>query len=113
MHTALNCFGFDSGAADGAVGPRTRGAVSRYQPLMGWQATGQINDFERGFVISAYQRAMAGGPVTAQTAAANPMGKRGLLPVYRDEMAGSPGTVAAGRRCSRPRSLRAATGSAC
>ncbi|MGB5558011.1 MAG: peptidoglycan-binding protein, partial [Paracoccaceae bacterium] len=55
---------------------------------MGYPSTGQLTDYEKGFLLTSYRRALAGGPVTNQQIAANPMGPKGLLTAYRDEMAG-------------------------
>lgn len=85
---ALNYFGFPAGTPDGVLGRQSRTAMSSYQAFMGYAPTGQLTDYERMFLMTSYQRAMAGGPVTMQQAASNPMGTRGLLLQYRDEMAG-------------------------
>ena len=65
MQTALNYFGFNAGAVDGAVGPGTRGAVSRYQRHMGYPASGWIQPHERDFLMAAYHWASSGGAATA------------------------------------------------
>jgi len=95
VQASLNYFGFPAGTVDGVMGRNTRNAISQYQAFMGYPPTGALTDFERGFLVTSYQRAMAGGPVTAQLVAANPLGPRGLLLQYRDEMAGTSGTMAA------------------
>lgn len=89
--TALNYFGYNVGTPDGAIGPKSRAAISQYQALMGYPPTGQLTDFERTVLTTAYQRAMIGGAATMQMAASHPMGTRGLLLMQRDEMAGLPG----------------------
>lgn len=88
VQTSLNYFGFPAGGADGVLGRKSRTAISSYQVYMGYPATGYLTDFERGFLINSYNRAMAGGAATTQMVAANPQGTRGLLLTYRDEMAG-------------------------
>lgn len=91
VQTALNYFGYPVGTPDGAIGPKSRAAISQYQALMGYPPTGQLTDFERAILTTAYQRAIVGGAATMQVAASHPMGTRGLLLMQRDEMAGLPG----------------------
>lgn len=43
VQTALNAKGYDAGPADGALGPRTRGAIRAYQIASGMTATGAID----------------------------------------------------------------------
>ena len=88
VQVALNEFGYPVGTPDGALGPRSRGAISEYQVLLGYPPTGQLTEYERTLLVTAYHRAVAGGPLVAQTVATHPMGMRGLLLVQRDEMAG-------------------------
>ncbi|MDO9637708.1 MAG: peptidoglycan-binding domain-containing protein [Pseudotabrizicola sp.] len=95
VQTALNHFGYPVGTPDGAIGPRSRSAISSYQATLGYPPTGQLTDYERTVLISAYHRAIAGGPVVAQAAATHPMGMKGLLLMQRDEMAGIPPAMVA------------------
>ncbi|MDP4031435.1 MAG: peptidoglycan-binding domain-containing protein [Pseudorhodobacter sp.] len=88
VQTALNYFGYPVGVADGSLGPKSRAAISQYQVLMGYPGSGQLTEFERSVLVTAYQRAQVGGPWVAQTIATHPMGLRGLLLMQRDEMAG-------------------------
>lgn len=88
VQTALNYFGFPVGTADGAIGPKSRAAISTYQATLGYPATGQLTEYERNLLITAYYRGMSGGPLVAQTTATHPLGIKGLLIVQRDEMAG-------------------------
>lgn len=88
VQTALNYFGFPSGAPDGIFGRRTRAAVSSYQVHLGYPASGQLTQYEKSFLISSYHRAIAGGAATTQAIAANPQGPRGLLITYRNQAAG-------------------------
>jgi peptidoglycan hydrolase-like protein with peptidoglycan-binding domain len=88
VQVALNYFGFPVGAADGAIGPRSRAAIAEYQALMGFPATGQLTQYERDFLVTSYYRAQSGGAATMQEIARNPMGVRGLLLAYRDETFG-------------------------
>ncbi|SIT24053.1 Putative peptidoglycan binding domain-containing protein [Gemmobacter megaterium] len=92
VQTALNYFGYNVGTPDGAIGPKTRTGVSQFQALMGYPPTGQLTDFERTILVTAYQRAIVGGPATMQVAANHPQGTRGLLLMQRDQMAGLPVT---------------------
>ncbi len=96
VQTALNHFGFPVGTPDGSIGPKSRAAISSYQALLGYPPTGQLTDYERTLLVTSYHRAIAGGPVIAQTAATHPMGMKGLLLVQRDEMAGVPAAVPQG-----------------
>ena len=43
VQAALNAKGYDAGPADGALGPRTRGAIRAYQIASGMTATGAID----------------------------------------------------------------------
>lgn len=88
VQVALNHFGFDAGVPDGAFGPRTRTAISQYQMVLGYVPTGQLTDYERSHLVGSYHRAIAGGSVTMQQAAQNPMGMKGLLVAWRDEAMG-------------------------
>lgn len=95
VQTALNHFGYPVGTPDGALGPKSRSAISSYQVTLGYPPTGQLSEYERTVLITAYHRAIAGGPVVAQAAATHPMGMKGLLLMQRDEMAGLPTTTVA------------------
>lgn len=88
VQVALNYFGFPVGTPDGSLGPRSRAAIGEYQATLGYAPTGQLTDYEQSLLISSYHRAIAGGPMTAQQAAQNPMGMRGLVAMYRDESLG-------------------------
>lgn len=85
---ALNYFGYPVGAPDGVLGQRSRAAISEYQVTLGYPPSGQLTEYERTHLVGSYHRAIAGGAVTMQQAAANPMGLRGLLVTWRDEAAG-------------------------
>ncbi len=88
VQQALNQFGYPVGTPDGALGPRSRGAISQYQALLGYPPTGQLTEYERTILVTAYQRVIAGGPAVTQTVASHPLGMQGFLLVQRDEMAG-------------------------
>lgn len=87
VQTSLNYFGFPAGSVDGVLGSRSRGAISQYQIHMGYPATGQLTPYERDFLVTSYHRAIAGGASTNQLIAANPMGARGLLKTYQQQLA--------------------------
>ncbi|HEX9856728.1 MAG TPA: peptidoglycan-binding domain-containing protein [Paracoccaceae bacterium] len=88
VQVALNYFGYPVGTPDGAIGPKSRAAISQYQVLLGYPATGQLTEYERTVLVTSYHRAVAGGPLVAQSVSTHPMGLRGLLLMQRDEMAG-------------------------
>lgn len=90
VQTALNYFGYNVGTPDGSIGPRSRGAISSYQATLGYPPSGQLTEYERTILVTAYHRAVAGGPQVMQVLATHPMGSKGLLIVQRDEMAGVP-----------------------
>ncbi|MEO1797758.1 MAG: peptidoglycan-binding domain-containing protein [Pseudomonadota bacterium] len=89
MQTALNYFGFPAGTPDGAVGPRTRAAVSAYQTYMGFPATGQATQFERDILAGAMVAGQSGMPDAMQAVAASADGTRILLKRQRDLMTGT------------------------
>jgi peptidoglycan hydrolase-like protein with peptidoglycan-binding domain len=89
VQTALNFFGWDVGMPDGAIGPRTRTGIAMYQAYLGHPPTGELTEFERLVLLTAYQRAQAGVPAVTQLAARHPDGFRGLLPEVRDELSGA------------------------
>ena len=93
VQTALNFFDFPAGAPDGVAGRQTRNAIASYQAFMGFPVTGALTTFERDFLVNSHFRAQAGGAATYHAMATNPMGARGLLVTYREELAGggSPG----------------------
>ncbi|MDD8024566.1 MAG: peptidoglycan-binding domain-containing protein [Paracoccaceae bacterium] len=90
VQTALNYFGYPVGTPDGVIGAKSRAAISQYQMLLGYPATGQITEIERQVLVTGYQRAMIGGP-QVQKAVNGPQGMRGLLIAQRDEMLGGGG----------------------
>lgn len=84
VQTALNFFNYPVGAVDGALGPKSRAAISQMQADLGYVADGRLDDHERAFLIQSYHRAQ-GGAVGhyAQIMAAH--GTKGLLQTYRSE----------------------------
>jgi hypothetical protein len=89
---ALNYFGFPAGTPDGVFGQNSRAAASQYQAYLGYPPTGYLSDYERSFLITAYQRAIVGGPQTAQMMTEMGQGTRGLLIAFRNEAMGVPAT---------------------
>lgn len=96
VQQALNHFGWNVGAADGAIGPRSRAGISEYQVFAGFAGTGQLTDFERNILLTAHQRAISGGPQVTQTVSSHPQGMRGLVLVVRDEFSGRSPAQSAG-----------------
>lgn len=90
IQSSLNYFGFNAGSVDGQLGRKSRDAISQYQAYLGYPVTGQLSSFEQDLLINSYNRAQAGGHITQQKIAMTPDGTRGLLKVYRTEMAGGP-----------------------
>lgn len=87
IQSSLNYFGFDAGSVDGRVGPATKRAISDYQRYMGYDETGTLTTFQKHLLTTSYFRAEAGGARTLQDIAALPDGTRGLLKLYREELA--------------------------
>ena len=93
IQASLNYFGFNAGGVDGQLGRQSRAAISNYQAYLGYPATGQLSPFEQNLLVTSYNRAQAGGYAVNQQIAQNPEGTRGLLKVYRQELAGGPVTA--------------------
>lgn len=83
--TSLNYFGFPAGSPDGVMGRKSRAAISQYQAYLGYPSTGQLTEYERGFLNSARQRALASGFQATQQASAHPDGSKILLKIYLNE----------------------------
>ncbi len=90
VQTSLNYFGYPVGAPDGVLGAKSRAAISQYQALLGYPPTGQLTEIERQILVTAYQRALIGGPQVQQVVS-GPQGIRGMLLKQRDEMMGAGG----------------------
>lgn len=90
VQNSLNYFGYPVGTPDGSLGPKSRAAISQYQALLGYPPTGQLSEMERQILVTAYNRAMLGGPQVQQVVA-GPQGIRGMLLKQRDEMMGGGG----------------------
>lgn len=89
VQVALNYFGYNVGTPDGAIGPKSRAAISEYQAFLGYPATGELTENERLILVTSYQRAVAGGTVIAETVSGSPLGLKAVLIAQRDEMAGA------------------------
>ncbi|MEO0764746.1 MAG: peptidoglycan-binding domain-containing protein [Pseudomonadota bacterium] len=87
IQSSLNYFGFDAGPIDGRVGPATRSAISDYQRFMGYDETGTLTSFQQRLLTSSYLRAEAAGDSVVGTIAGLPDGTKGLLKLYREELA--------------------------
>lgn len=108
VQTSLNYFGYPVGAPDGVIGAKSRAAIGQYQTLLGYPATGQLTEIERQILVTAYQRALIGGPQVQQVVA-GPQGIRGMLLAQRDEMmGGAGGTYAANSYGGMPPEVSAA-----
>ena len=88
IQTALNHFRFDVGPVDGVLGRQSRAGIRQYQAYLSFPATGELSEFERQVLLTAYERAALGGPQVTQVTATHPNGIRGLLDTVRDEMLG-------------------------
>jgi peptidoglycan hydrolase-like protein with peptidoglycan-binding domain len=122
VQTALNYFGYNVGTADGALGKKSRAAISEYQAFLGYPATGELSEHERTILVTSYHRAVAGGPVIASAVAGSVYGLKAVLIAQRDEMAGvapggllaaapiapAPGSVAAATEAALPKIVPAA-----
>ncbi len=87
IQSSLNYFGFDAGPVDGQVGRKTRAAIADYQRYMGYEGTGTLTSFQQHLLTKSYLRAEAGGNRTYQDIASHPDGTRGLLKIYREDLA--------------------------
>ena len=84
MQIALNCFGYNFGTPDGAIGPKSRVAISEYQAFPGFPATGRLTENERTILVTAFHRAVAGGPVIALTVSGRVFGLKAVQSAQRD-----------------------------
>jgi len=80
--TALNYFGFNAGAVDGQIGTGTRGAIERFQMVMGYPINGRnYPSYQYDSLMQAYYWGLNGG--SAQTGLVG----QPLLMAYRDAQA--------------------------
>lgn len=88
MQRALNYFGYNVGAADGAVGSKTRAGIARYQADMGFNPDGTMEPYERDFLMNSHQRALGSAHVAPYSQIIATQGTPGLLRTYRNEQLG-------------------------
>ncbi len=88
IQNSLNYFGFPAGTPDGALGRKSRAAISQYQAFMGYGVTGKLSLYERDFLVNSFNRAQSGGYATQQLIDEQGQGTRGLLIAYREEQTG-------------------------
>ena len=85
VQQALNHFEFSAGAADGLMGPNTRGAIRRYQGAMGFPVSGELTDTQRDFLIASRHRAEHSGSIAPYDRILAQGGPQALLEAFRDE----------------------------
>ena len=78
VQSALNAFNFPVGTVDGALGRRSRAAISNYQAYMGWGATGYLDDHQRNTLVDSWNKLQYGGGAAYPNMMARE-GARGLL----------------------------------
>lgn len=87
VQIALNYFGYNVGTPDGAIGPigpKSRAAISEYQAVFGCPATGKLTENKRTILVTAFHRAVAGGPVIALTVSGRVFGLKAVQSAQRD-----------------------------
>lgn len=97
VQTALNYFNYPVGAVDGVFGPATRNGIRDFEVAMGYSADGNLDDFERNFLLDSYRRAQTGAQMQPYSMIFAREGTQGLLRTYRNEQRGipTPGVTAA------------------
>lgn len=90
VQRALNYFNYPVGTVDGSIGPNTRNGIRNFESAMGFTADGNLDDFERNFLLGSYQRAQTGAQVPPYSQIFAREGTQGLLRTYRDEQRGIP-----------------------
>jgi peptidoglycan hydrolase-like protein with peptidoglycan-binding domain len=96
VQTALNYFNYPVGTPDGAIGPKSRAAISQYQAFLGNPATGQLTEFERTILVGAYNWGKSGAPDAMRLASSTSDGTRALLIAQRDNLSGGSTQMAGG-----------------
>lgn len=96
VQQALNHFGWSVGAADGALGPKSKAAIREYQAFMGYPVTGELTEQQRSVLVTAFHRAEAGGSVISEIVSGSVYGLRGVLIAQAQEMAPGGSMAAAG-----------------
>ncbi len=95
VQQALNFFGWPVGTADGALGKKSRSAISEYQAFLGHAGTGELTQEERTILVTAHVRANAGGAAITEIVSGSVYGVRGVILAQRDDMKASGPVVAA------------------
>ena len=90
VQSALTYFNWNGGTVDGSLGSRWRAAISQYQAAMGFPADGQMDDFEREFLLNSHQRAVASMGMPPYDRIYVLQGPKGLLRAFRNEQLGLP-----------------------
>lgn len=86
IQEALNHFGFNVGVPDGALGRKSRAAISQLQACLGRPITGELDSFEDQFLKNSYFKAQAGASETLRIVASKPNGYCGLLQQYLQDL---------------------------
>lgn len=104
VQTALNYFNYPVGAVDGAFGPATRNGIRNFESALGFSADGNLDDFERSFLLDSYRRAQTSAQVPPYSMIFAREGTQGLLRTYRNEQRGipTPGVNAAALPATQP-----------
>lgn len=109
VQTALNYFGYNVGAVDGSLGRKSRAGISRYQADMRYGIDGYLDDHERSFLLTSYQRALASAHVAPYNQILASQGQAGLLRTYRNEQLGIPTPQAVQPQTNQPQTHMAMT----
>lgn len=86
IQEALNYFGFDVGVPDGALGRKSRSAISQLQACLGRPISGGLDSFEDQFLKNSYFKAQASAAEALRIVASEPNGYCGLLQQYLQEL---------------------------
>lgn len=89
VQTALNYFNFPVGTVDGSIGTKSKTAIRNFQTTMGYAVDSSLDDFEREFLLSSYDRAQTSSQVPPYSQILANFGTQGLLRRYRDEQRGT------------------------
>lgn len=86
IQEALNYFGFNVGVPDGALGRKSRAAISQLQACLGRPISGELDSFEDQFLSNSYFKAQASAAEALRIVASKPNGYCGLLQQYLQEL---------------------------
>ncbi len=90
IQSALNYFNYPVGAVDGIIGRGTRGAIRNFEAAMGLTVDGNLDEYERNFLVGSHQRALASSTVAPYNRILAAQGTRGLLQTFNNERRGIP-----------------------